>query len=146
MRKFIWELSTGGYEQGTGSLKRDGKFCCLGVACMAAVKNGVEIDVTEEGPADPLSCPCGLAHSVDGPRTMFDGESGFLPSKVADWLGLELGDGETDASGDAWFGPDNNRTNPVLAGLRATSWNDDYKTPFPAIAQLFRHEFLGHAA
>ena len=32
-------LRSGGYAQGIGSLKFDGKFCCLGVACDLFMKS-----------------------------------------------------------------------------------------------------------
>ena len=137
MARFINALEVGGYEQGTGALNRGGKYCCLGVACAAAIDGGVELetDVISEG-----ACFCGTDHGSrnDEQRTVYDGETGFLPRRVADWLGLE------DAEGDSpyFLEGDTNRSNPVLAGRRATAWNDDLKASFPAIAQLFRYEFL----
>jgi hypothetical protein len=130
MRLFIRALESGAYEQGTGALSRDGKLCCLGVACETARKNGVELTMAEFR----AECACGLNHTPDGPAVTYDGESGYLPYAVADWLGLE---DETLASGI--FSP---CVNPSLAGLKAPEWNDSLKAPFPAIAQLFRNEFL----
>lgn len=34
--KWLAALRSGDYEQGTGRLAEDGKFCCLGVACEVA--------------------------------------------------------------------------------------------------------------
>ncbi len=137
MARLVYALESGSYSQGTGALNRGGKYCCLGVACDVAMKHGVEMEAQVENES---GCFCGVDHGndSDGTRTLYDGEGGYLPDKVADWLGLE---GE---EGDAPFMVGtNNRTNPVLAGARATEWNDDLKASFPVIAQLFRHEFLG---
>lgn len=40
-KKWVKALKSGKYEQTVGQLKRDGKYCCLGVACELAKKDGV---------------------------------------------------------------------------------------------------------
>jgi hypothetical protein len=41
-------LESGQYEQGRWSLSKDGKFCCLGVACEVARANGLSITIGSE--------------------------------------------------------------------------------------------------
>lgn len=70
-RKWVEALRSGEYEQGKRRLCRDGKHCCLGVACEVAIKNGVEIERRDYG---------GTIY--------FDGHCDLLPEKVREWLGL----------------------------------------------------------
>lgn len=127
MRLFVEALDSGDYKQGTGSLKRDDKFCCLGVACEVFIKTGGELTVSQ----DPSTkCECGLCGT--GWRTMYDGQGGYLPLKVADWLGIRessviLDDGCCD---------------PKIVGKRATYWNDAAHATFPEIAAMFRADYL----
>lgn len=132
MTKFVKALFSGEYEQGTGTLNLGGKFCCLGVACDVALKDGLELTVETVG---GKKCFCGAIHVASDGRKSYDGEQSVLPQSVADWLGLEEVRNEADylVSG---------RTNPVLAGRSATSWNDTMGASFPIIGQLFFHEYL----
>jgi hypothetical protein len=41
MEKWVAALRSGKYEQGKGFLNKQGKFCCLGVLCDIAEKEGV---------------------------------------------------------------------------------------------------------
>jgi hypothetical protein len=70
-------LRSGEYKQTRGALKNQHGYCCLGVACDIALKNGVEIVVTE-------------SHSVgDIPGfTFYNGHSVGLPDVVRDFFGL----------------------------------------------------------
>ena len=43
IQKWVDGLLSGEYEQGRGKLNKDGKFCCLGVACEVAIKNGLNL-------------------------------------------------------------------------------------------------------
>jgi hypothetical protein len=44
-QKWVAALRSGKYKQGRLTLERmDGTFCCLGVACMVAMENGVPIE------------------------------------------------------------------------------------------------------
>ncbi len=69
-------LESGEYEQGQGSLNRDGQYCCLGVLCELALKAGVDIEVSREGDL-----------------TVYDGEDGALPMSVMDWSGVSNSSG-----------------------------------------------------
>jgi len=76
--KALWieALESGEYKQSTGSLRYtpedsgEPKFCCLGVLCEVAIKDGLDIEFDPEGET-------------------YDGCSAFLPEKVQHWAGLE---------------------------------------------------------
>lgn len=79
IRKWVDALRSGKYKQGKGYLHKDDCFCCLGVLCDLAEKEGL------------------ISHAVSD-RTGWDGyqESityegvwDFLPKKVQTWAGLE---------------------------------------------------------
>lgn len=76
--KKIWvdALRSGKYQQGKGCLYRDGKFCCLGVACEEAVKAGVEVE----------------KYCDDQGRISYDTVALTLPSSVRTWMGLKNND------------------------------------------------------
>ena len=84
-RKAEWltALRSGEYEQGTGYLNRDGKFCCLGVATDLAVKAGLG-----EWVEDYVHGVKGFV-STNNPVAPEGSEVGLLPREVARWLGLE---------------------------------------------------------
>ena len=65
-------LNSGEYTQGYGALRKDDNFCCLGVLSDLAVKAGV-ID-------EPVL--------IDSGDYQYDGQSGFLSPRVAEWAGL----------------------------------------------------------
>lgn len=83
VQKVIAALRSGEHKQGTQALEsrsyqafdRCGKTellrCCLGVACRAAIADGVPIEVC-----------------VMGTGTSFDGRIGDLPLAASQWLGL----------------------------------------------------------
>lgn len=75
-QKWVEALESGEYEQGGGALCRDDEFCCLGVACDVALKNGVALKVDR-----------------DQSWVTFDGHPLTLPPAVQDWLGLRTEDG-----------------------------------------------------
>lgn len=55
--------------------RRDGRRCCLGIACREAIRDGVRVDAVD-----------------DSGITMFDGNAGTLPHSVRNWLGAPEGD------------------------------------------------------
>jgi hypothetical protein len=110
MTKLVTALRSGDYQQADGYLKNQGKFCCLGVACDLAAKEGIGSWSGETlFGADVFTDRAG--HSVKY----------GLPSGVAEWLGLDadagpaiLGFGvssfsETDIAFDG--------TGPTAAGM-----------------------------
>jgi hypothetical protein len=72
-------LRSGEYEQGVGYLRYEGKFCCLGVLCDLAVKDGVMRE---------KKLPSGSYGYGD------DKLVGSLPVEVRDWADLPDGDPE----------------------------------------------------
>ena len=75
--RWVAALRSGEYEQGRGSLRMGDAFCCLGVLCDIAVKDGVIGEPTiEEGE---------YAYG----RFM---EKGVLPTEVEVWSGLHIDD------------------------------------------------------
>lgn len=82
-RMWLRALRSGRYAQGRGSLckmpdsrDRDYRFCCLGVLCDLAVKDGVEV----EWSPDP---------SAPAKRLMIEGDGGGLQEKVREWAGID---------------------------------------------------------
>jgi len=83
IEKWVEALRSGEYRQGKGYLNRKNKrgqslFCCLGVACEVARKNGVAVDMKKElGGGE-----------VGDDIQWYDGTSTTLPPSVQKWLGL----------------------------------------------------------
>jgi len=57
---------------------RPAGFCCLGVACEVAIKNGVPVEVT-----------------VSGATKSYDHQSGYMPHRVVDFFGFQDDHGGT---------------------------------------------------
>lgn len=77
--KKLWikALMSGDYQQGVGSLRNDGEFCCLGVLCDLHAKRfkaGWERDEVERS------------------EFRYAGESEILPYPVREWAGLKSND------------------------------------------------------
>lgn len=72
--KWTAALRSGEYKQGKGLLKDpEGRYCCLGVACEVAIKNGLDLKIE-------------VIPDESG-ATTYDGSYLTLPKAVADWLG-----------------------------------------------------------
>lgn len=78
--KSLWvdALRSGEYEQGEGVLAEDGRYCCLGVLCEVAIKDGVPLKRVDQG-EHYMSTLYGVGINL---------ESHILPSVVTDWAGL----------------------------------------------------------
>lgn len=74
VRLGVAALRSGEFDQGLGSLKMDGKYCCLGVFCEVAIRNGCEVQVVE-------------SEARPG-KFFFDGVTDFMPRSVMDWYGF----------------------------------------------------------
>jgi hypothetical protein len=107
--KWVSALLSGDYKQGEGYLRDEDKFCCLGVLCDLAVKDGV-ID-------PPFKATSGIY--------LYDGEnSAFLPEKVSQWAGLDS---------------DNPIPNvPRVEDQNSLSGYNDDGIPFNEIAQIIK--------
>lgn len=77
-QKWADALRSGEYPQSSGVLHNNFGFCCLGVLCDVAVKNGVI-------PAPRIDS------DVISARRFYGAEeaSAFLPTEVQDWLGTD---------------------------------------------------------
>ena len=83
-RMWVRALRSGKYQKGTMKLRgADNTFCCLGVLCDLAVKQGVIPEPTLSKREGKYS----YAHSTN-----------FLPSVVKDWAGLKTTRGNMSAN------------------------------------------------
>lgn len=73
--KWVKALESGKYKQGIGALHRisPDQFCCLGIACVVAIKAGVRVRAVRNG---------------DHGKMIYGGKAGVLPRQVRCWLGL----------------------------------------------------------
>lgn len=129
--KWLEALRSGEYEQGEGYLdvlEADGtrKFCCLGVLCDLAVKDGLEIEFTRtENGGTGFYGNAGERYS----------ESAFLPKAVQDWAGV---DSEGSIPGD---GVDiTNKSGDEVTENALIAVNDS-GVPFTKIADLIEERF-----
>jgi len=79
--KWLEALRSGDYEQGEGGLHKGETFCCLGVLCDIAIKEGIgrwapNVDLENENEID--------LYGFNG------GECRVLPLQIQDWAGLRL--------------------------------------------------------
>lgn len=115
--KWVAALESGEYEQAKNVLHRkteDGdSFCCLGVACDVAIKNGLTVDV-EEG------------EDREGGFVRYNGIGHFLPSEVASWLGVRTNAG--------YYRKPNSHSGDDLAS------HNDKGDSFADIAKIIRSE------
>ncbi len=123
-------LESGKYEQGKGWLERDGKLCCLGVACrIFQEKEGGLLIQPDGGWVDPDHDGATRHGAV-----AFNGQSSHLPYEVRDWLGFRLATGEWDLDNPINIHHDDDDQHLVTA---LTTANDD-GMPFKEIADFFR--------
>jgi hypothetical protein len=76
--RWVKDLRSDEYPQGKGHLRKDGKFCCLGVLCEQAVKAGI---VTSQEQVDGS-----WIYSGDGDA--HDRSASVLPYSVTRWAGI----------------------------------------------------------
>lgn len=105
--KWVAELRSGKYEQGKGYLNKDGKFCCLGVLCDLAAKEGEVSKIDADIPS--------------GKYIQYDKSLKFAPISVRTWSGLRT-------SGGAFRYSDKN--------FELYSLNDDDGLSFEEIANV----------
>lgn len=127
--KWVAALRSGNYEQGEGALQTVNGFCCLGVLCDLAVREGVidaptkaEIDYGKDvGTVTTYLYPA----YIDGDD---EREHSYLPEAVSTWAHI-------NRHGNRDRDPATNGYRPSLAAL-----NDDGKT-FSEIADVIEQEF-----
>jgi hypothetical protein len=115
-------LRSGEYPQGTNYLRSEDGFCCLGVLCDLAVKDGI---ITEAGPGFG-SVYWEYADSAD---------EALLPWAVQEWAGLHESNPHVDPAslpeGVTWnTDPDEDDGGYMLANM------NDGGTPSPVIADI----------
>lgn len=123
---WIVALESGEYAQGIGALHQikeemlndkvyPAGYCCLGVLCEIAIKNGLDVVKIE----------------TDVYKEAYDKTCDFLPVKVKDWAGMNTVTGEFDCPNDD---PDDSDT------AELTDLNDNGKT-FKEIANIIRENW-----
>lgn len=128
--EWLIALESGEYEQGHGSLRTGDHFCCMGVACDLAEKAGiVRSEADYNGGPHRYYAAGEPGHLAAGPST------GYLPSVVADWLGLDASDGRDDVNLIMPVDGGGYRVGEVVTAAMA---NDGYVLRFPEIAAGLR--------
>lgn len=79
---WVEALRSGKYKQTKNKLATSEGFCCLGVLCDVAVKNGLSMEVEESGIIAGRRC------------TIYAGSGTYLPSVVREWSGIKSSAGE----------------------------------------------------
>ena len=128
--KAMWldALRSGKYKQAQGVLhlinENEPSYCCLGVLCDLAIKNGVKLDIEHDRKTETLS-------SV----VSYDGMMDMLPKAVMEWSGLETNNGTfTEEFDDGPYGL------PRLAELSLAEENDN-GTSFEHLANIIEQCF-----
>jgi hypothetical protein len=125
---FLSDLRSGEYQQGPDRLESNGKFCCLGIACIRPAAEGVVTRETNEWGA------------------VYYGETSVdLPASVADYLGIPLThrvDRAGTSSNIAFYKQGYYSDNPDGMVQTAVGWNDSLGKSFAEIADAFELEFL----
>lgn len=111
-KKWVAALRSGEFEQGAKYFAKDGKYCCLGVACMIYQREvgGLDIGFNKESGA-----------------LIFDDLEKFIPHKVRAWIGLRS---ETGAY----------RFDKGFLEHTALTERNDRGTPFAEIADIIESE------
>lgn len=115
-------LRSGEYTQTTGELERDGRNCCLGVACRVAIKNGLDVAV----------------NILDG-EVRYDGNGAQLPNSVKAWYDFEGSDPYIQVSPDD---VDEENKDFARTPVYATTANDDFDLDFNKIADAFERTYI----
>jgi hypothetical protein len=128
--KKMWldALRSGEYAQGRSTLRSPSGYCCLGVLCDLAVKNGVIPEPQEHKNKNRES---GISHYGYGQHEDESGHvmshSAYLPEAVAVWAGTSRFGDRYAPNGEPW---------PLsLAGL------NDQGATFAEIADIIEAEF-----
>lgn len=110
-KKWVAALRSGEYKQGRNSLKNhEGEYCCLGVLCDLAVREGLKVEEKFH--------PSNRQYS-------FDGDFGFLPLSVRQWAQL------SESSPTLTSGEDKEKLDCL---------NDLYRLTFNEIADLIEEQ------
>lgn len=118
VRKWVDALRSGKYKQCRSYLNKGDAYCCLGVACEVAFKNGVAVEIVNlnENTSNAEAIRSYNKNTID------------LPTVVKEWLGFEQHSPTVRLS--------NNREEFL------TNLNDSYKFSFEQIADLIEAQFI----
>lgn len=94
-RAWVQALRSGRYEQGKGRLNKDGKFCCLGVACELYIEDGGQLERVAE---HPVLNDSATGYREPGTKPV---DAALPPRPVTEWLGLNMASG-TYGTDDVW--------------------------------------------
>lgn len=92
IQKWVDALRSGEYKQGFGYLNQadkrgESRYCCLGVACEVAIRNGLQLDKSDSMDG------CRKVRTTNGGssfhRYYYNNHSCDLPYAVARWLGID---------------------------------------------------------
>lgn len=89
--KWVAALRSGEYKQGKGVLSDGKEFCCLGVLCDLAVK---------EGGVLTIGVDTSMPDELDETSVIYDGYQFDLPPSVMGWAGLDASNPKIQAPGD----------------------------------------------
>lgn len=129
IRLWVEWLRTKGLKQNVGSLaaqehgEQEWGYCCLGVACEAAIASGLNVAIQIN--VDTLSS------KGDRGWKSYDNNVDVLPESVIQWLGLDSGDPVV-----RWT-QDDNKFAQTLSTL-----NDQERWDFARIADAIEYTFL----
>lgn len=125
VRLGVAALRSGEFEQGAGYLKYNGKYCCLGVFCEIAIRNGCEVQVLE-------------SDAQEG-KFFFDGIADFLPRSVMEWYGFDSHNPKVSIDPELHSCADGCCP---MNGASATEANDELHWDFSQIADGFEEMHL----
>lgn len=127
----LWSdaLRSDEFEQGAGRLcvivKDKPRYCCLGVACEVAIRNGLTL---EKG-SSISSCDCELCRSSDATNVTYNGQGSVLPERVREWYGLTSSPNLKDSLDEGRY-------------HSAIEMNDQFKRTFAQIADAIEATYL----
>jgi hypothetical protein len=106
--------------------------CCLGVACIVAAENGLDLDIEQKTNAYDRSV-----------KVFYDGRVDVLPGSVREWFGFNVEDPmlRRPAKPRVWYKPwtwKYSESEPVSA----VHANDELRLSFKDIARAFRYTYL----
>ena len=118
--KWVSALRSGEYAQTQSKLRDDRGFCCLGVLCDLAVKDGII--------PQPTADPDGMGDYIYGQNETDFGSGLVLPEKVAEWANLPSENPWVD-----WYDEGVEKNGPI-------SNPNDEGVPFSKIADIIEKQ------
>lgn len=128
---WVQALRSGEFEQGRAWLNLNNRYCCLGVACEIAIRNGVELSTEIHGGA--------AVHYNDGLNSP---TAKVLPTRVREWLGLAVGSTDPYVRTARELHEAQYGTIPAGNSVQLTACNDVYRLDFATIATMIEDTYL----